>query len=77
MRITKTHALSWQHLVLLGILAAALLGSYYLPDAARAELRADAGYAWGFLAMLLGPLVRRRVAEATAEKPDDDDKGAP
>ena len=72
MRISKTHALSWQHLVLLGILAGALLGSYYLPDAARLELRADAGYVWGALATLLGPLVRRRIAEATADEEEEE-----
>lgn len=62
--------LSWMHIALVGILGLVLLASYYLPDGARAELRADAGYVWGGIAMLLGPLVRKRVAEATAEKPE-------
>ena len=72
MRITKNHALDWKHIALVALVVAALLGSYMLPDGARDELRTDLGYVWGALATLLGPLVRKRIAEATA-----DDKGAP
>lgn len=59
----------WQwnpyQVVILVALLAALLGAYYLPPDARGELRADAGYVWGALASLFGPLVRRKILEAT------------
>jgi hypothetical protein len=56
------------HIALIGIIAAVLLGSYYLPDGARGELRADLGYAWAAVATLLGPLVRKRIAAAAKEE---------
>ncbi len=65
MKIGK-YQLSWMHVALVGILALVLLASYYLPPDARSELRTDAGYVWGGLATLIGPLVRKRVAAEVA-----------
>lgn len=58
---------NWYQVALVAILAAALIGSYFLPDDARAELRRDAGYVWAIAASLFGPLVRKRVQDALAK----------
>ena len=71
MKILRGWKLGKPQVAVLAIVAAAVIASYYLPTEARAELRADIGYAWGALATLLGPLLRRRLAEVSSGETDD------
>lgn len=59
-------------IAILAILAMTLIAAYFLPPDARAELRTDVGYVWGGLAMIFGPLVRKKIAAELSK----DDGGA-
>lgn len=59
----KRIRLDWPQVAVVGIVAAAFVGSYFLPPDVREELRADLGWIWGAVSTVLGPIVRRRLAE--------------
>lgn len=59
----KNLTLGWPQVAVLAIVAATFLASYAFPPEVRDEIRTDLGYAWGALATLLGPVVRRKLAE--------------
>lgn len=59
---------SWPQVAILGLVLAAFIASYFLPEGVREELRSDIGWIWGALSMLAGPLVRRKLqSELDAE----------
>lgn len=55
----KKWKLSWEQVALAGIVGGIFVGSYFLPEDARAELHRDVGIVWGVIATFLRPILRR------------------
>ena len=57
---------SWTQVALGALVLAAWLASYYMPETARAEMRADLGYVWAVAASFLPALVSKKAPEVDA-----------
>jgi hypothetical protein len=64
----KKIKVGWPQVAIIAIVAAVFLGSYFLPDGSREELRSDLAWIWGALATFAGPLLRKKLAHELDEE---------